>query len=246
LHDLIQRLLASYQHSLQSGGYLYIVFLMALESSVIPLPSELVIPPAILLVDAGKSTMSLPGIVLAAAIGSLLGASIMYWASRIAGRPLVVRYGKLMLNPMERIEGAERRARQHGGLGAVLARALSVFRHAIGVFLITPAKIERAERWSARFGSFGIFLSRMLPVVRHLIGIPAGIVRMRFWKFSLYTFLGSAFWCFVLAEVSHIAGRDERLMRGEIREITLWAAGAAVILGAAYYFLVHRLSREEA
>ena len=76
----------------------------------------------------------------------------------------------------------------------------------------------------------------MLPVVRHLIGIPAGIVRMKFWKFSLYTFLGSAFWCFVLAEVSHIAGRDERLMNGEIREITLWAAGAAIVLGAAYYF----------
>ncbi len=246
MHDLIQRLLASYQHSLQSGGYLYIVFLMALESSVIPLPSELVIPPAVLLVDAGHSSMSLPGIVLAAAIGSLLGASIMYWASRVAGRPLVVRYGKLMLVPMEKVERAERWAARSGGFGVVLARVLSVFRHAIGVLLITPHKIERAERWSARFGSFGIFLSRMLPVVRHLIGIPAGIVRMKFWKFSLYTFLGSAFWCFVLAEVSHFAGKDERLMNGEIREITLWAAGAAIVLGAAYYFLVHRLSREEA
>ena len=117
LHDLIQRLLASYQHSLQSGGYLYIVFLMALESSVIPLPSELVIPPAVLLVDAGHSSMSLPGIVLAAAIGSLLGASIMYWASRIAGRPLVVRYGKLMLVPMEQVERAERWAAKSGGFG---------------------------------------------------------------------------------------------------------------------------------
>jgi membrane protein DedA with SNARE-associated domain len=246
LHDLIQRLLASYQHSLQSGGYLYIVFLMALESSVIPLPSELVIPPAVLLVDAGRSSMSLPGVVLAAAIGSLLGASIMYWGSRVAGRPLVVRYGGLMLVPMERVERAERWAAKSGAFGTALARALSVFRHAIGLLLITPDKIERAECWSARFGSFGIFLSRMLPVVRHLIGIPAGIVRMRYWKFSLYTFLGSAFWCFVLAEVSHLAGKDERLMRGEIREITLWAAGAAIVLGSAYYFLVHRLSRKEA
>jgi len=246
LHELIQRLLASYQHSLQSGGYLYIVFLMALESSVIPLPSELVIPPAVLLVDAGQSSMSLPGIVLAAAIGSLLGASIMYWGSRIAGRPLVVRYGRLMQAPMELIERGERRAAGSGAFGGALSRALSVIRHGIGLLLITPDKIEKAERWSARFGSFGIFLSRMLPVVRHLIGIPAGIVRMKYWKFSLYTFLGSAFWCFVLAEVSHLAGRDERLMRGEIREITIWAAGAAIVLGSAYYFLVHRLSREEA
>ncbi|MFZ1057068.1 MAG: DedA family protein [Opitutaceae bacterium] len=208
MHDLIQRLLAAYQQSLKSGGYPYLVFLMALESSVVPLPSELVIPPAVLLVVAGNSSMTLPGIVIAAAIGSLLGACIMYWASRLVGRPLVIRYS--------------------------------------GLFLIPVRKIEQAERWSERFGSFGIFLSRMLPVVRHLIGIPAGIVRMRFWKFCVYTFAGSAFWCGVLTYVSVVAGRDDRLMRGEISEITLWVAGAAAVLGTAYYFLVHRLSRREA
>jgi len=72
LHDLLQRLVASYQHSLQTGGYPYIVFLMALESSVVPLPSEVVIPPAVILVAAGQSTMTLRGIVIAAAIGSWL------------------------------------------------------------------------------------------------------------------------------------------------------------------------------
>ncbi len=208
MHDLIQRLLASYQHSLQTGGYPYIVFLMALESSVVPLPSEFVIPPAVILVVAGHSTMTLRGIVLAAALGSWLGSSTLYWIARIAGRPLVIRYG--------------------------------------GLVLIPPAKVEKAERWSQRFGSFGIFLSRMLPVVRHLIGIPAGIVRMNYWKFSLYTILGSLLWCGVLTYISFVAGRDEKLMHGEIREVTLWAAGAATFLGAAYYFLVHRLSREAA
>jgi membrane protein DedA with SNARE-associated domain len=208
LHELIQSLLASYQHSLQTGGYAYIVFLMALESSVVPLPSEVVIPPAVIFAMAGHSNMTLPGIVIAGAVGSLLGASVMYWVSRVAGRPLIVKYGRLVL--------------------------------------ITPGNVEQAERWSQRFGSFGIFLSRMLPVVRHLIGIPAGIVRMRYWKFSLYTFLGSLFWCGVLVYVSKIAGQDEKLMHGEIREMTLWAAGAAAVLGSAYYFLVYRLSRREA
>jgi len=206
LHDLVQRLLASYQHALQTGGYAYIVSLMALESSVVPLPSELVIPPAVLLVLAGNSTMTVPGIVIAAALGSLIGACLMYGGSRIAGRPLVIRYGKF--------------------------------------FLISQEKIERAERWSERFGSFGIFLSRMLPVVRHLIGIPAGIVRMTFWKFCVYTLAGSAFWCGVLAYISVAAGKDERLMHGEIREITIWVTVAAAVLGGAYYFLVHRLSRK--
>lgn len=246
MHDLIQRLLASYQHSLQSGGYAYIVFLMALESSVVPLPSELVIPPAVLLVVASQSSMSLPGIVLAATLGSWLGASLMYWASRIAGRPLVITCGGLLLAPQKKIRNWELSAERFGAAGRLLSRMLSVVRHLIGHLLITPAKIEQAERWSARFGSFGIFLSRMLPVVRHLIGIPAGIVRMNYLKFSLYTILGSGFWCSVLTYVSYVAGKDERLMRGEIREITLWAAGAAALLGGAYYFLVHRLSHKEA
>jgi membrane protein DedA with SNARE-associated domain len=208
LHDLVQRLLASYQHSLQTGGYPYIVFLMALESSVVPLPSEFIIPPAVILVGQGGSTMSLPGIVLAATLGSWIGASFMYWASRIGGRPLIARYGKYLM--------------------------------------ITPAKVEAAERWSERFGSFGIFLSRLLPVVRHLIGIPAGVVGMHYWRYSLYTVLGSLFWCSVLTYISVVAGKDERLMHGEIREVTIWIAGAAVVLGSAYYFLVYRLSRKKA
>jgi membrane protein DedA with SNARE-associated domain len=69
---------------------------------------------------------------------------------------------------------------------------------------------------------------------------------MTYWKFSLYTFIGSLFWGGVLAYVSKIAGQDEKLMHGEIREMTIWAAGVAAVLGSAYYFLVYRLSRKEA
>ena len=111
---------------------------------------------------------------------------------------------------------------------------------------ITPAKVEAAERWSERFGSFGIFLSRMLPVVRHLIGIPAGIVAMKYWKFSLFTIIGSLFWCGILTYISVVAGKDEKLMHGEYREVTIWVTGAALVFGGAYYFLVYRMSRERA
>ena len=207
MHEQIQRLVAWYQHSLQTGGYPYIVFLMALESSVVPIPSEVIIPPAILLAVAGQSTMSLPGIVIAAVIGSWIGATLMYWASRIAGRPLVMAYGRFMFIP--------------------------------------AGKVEKTERWFQRFGSPGVFLSRMVPVVRHLIGIPAGIMRMNFWKYSLYTILGSAFWCSILAYISTVAGKDQALMHGEIKEVTLWLAGACVALWAVYYFAVHRLARPE-
>jgi membrane protein DedA with SNARE-associated domain len=208
LHDQVQRLLAWYQHSLQTGGYPYIVFLMALESSVVPLPSEFIIPPAILLIVGGQTNMTFGGIILAGSLGSWIGATIMYWVSRIAGRPFVMAYGKY--------------------------------------FWIPPEKVVRAERWFERFGSFGVLLSRVVPVVRHLIGIPAGIMEMTFWKYSLFTLVGSALWCSVLAYVSIVAGKDQALMHGEIREMTLWIAGAAVVLGAIYYFLVHRITAREA
>jgi membrane protein DedA with SNARE-associated domain len=110
---------------------------------------------------------------------------------------------------------------------------------------ITPEKVEKAENWSASYGNFGIFASRMLPVVRHLIGIPAGIVRMNYAKFSLYTLVGSTLWCAVLCWLGVKAGQDEALMRGELHAITLWAVGLLGLLGAVYYFFVHRHMQAE-
>ena len=198
---MFKELIDWYLGSLESGGYPLIVLLMAVESSVVPLPSELVIPPAAHLAHT-KGNLSMAGIVVAGTIGSWLGATAMYWAARLAGRPLVMRYGRLVL--------------------------------------ITPEKVQGAERWASRFGSMGIFISRLLPVVRHLIGIPAGIVRMDYRLFSLYTVLGSAVWCAVLCWLGVKAGQDEALMKGELHRISLWLGGALVVLGGFYYFFVHR------
>jgi membrane protein DedA with SNARE-associated domain len=195
-----------YLATLESGGYPGIVLLMAIESSLLPLPSELVIPPAAHLAYT-KGNLSMPGIILAGTIGSWLGATAMYWASRLAGRPLVLRYGRYAL--------------------------------------ITREKVEGAERWASRFGSMGIFISRLLPVVRHLIGIPAGIVRMDYKLFSIYTLLGSAVWCAVLCWIGVKAGQDEALMKGELHRISLWLGGALVGLGGVYYFFVHRYMKTE-
>ena len=86
----------------------------------------------------------------------------------------------------------------------------------------------------------GIFISRLLPVVRHLIGIPAGIVRMNYKAFSLYTLLGSALWCGVLCCVGIKMGQDKKLMKGELHRISLWLGGAMLVLGLMYYFFVRR------
>jgi len=187
--------------ALRTGGYPLIVLLMAMESSILPLPSEVVIPPAAHLAQS-QGKLSVVGVIIAGTIGSWLGATAMYWLARLAGRPLVLRYG-----PM---------------------------------FFISREKIEGAERWAANFGSMGVFISRLLPVVRHLIGIPAGIVRMDYRLFSLFTVIGAAIWCAVLCYVGIKMGQDEKLMRGELHRITLWLGGAMIVLGGVYYFFVHR------
>ena len=201
MHDLIQRLFEWYGHALDHWGYFAVILLMAMESTIFPLPSELIIPPAAILAQR-SGNMSLMGIVLAGAFGSWLGATIMYWGSRFAGRPLILKYGKY--------------------------------------FFVPADKIEKAERWAAAYGNFGIFASRLLPVVRHLIGIPAGIVQMNFWKFSLWTVVGSALWCSVLCWLGIKAGQDAALMKGDLHAITTWAVSILAVLGIFYWFFVHR------
>lgn len=186
---------------LESWKYPLIVLMMAAESTILPLPSELIIPPAAHLAYT-KGNMSVIGIVLAGTFGSWLGATIMYWVARIGGRPLLMRYGRYAM--------------------------------------ISPEKIEGAERWATKFGAMGIFVSRLLPVVRHLIGIPAGIVRMDYKLFSLFTILGSGIWCAILCWLGIRMGEDKELMRGEYHRIALWVAGIMLVLGGIYYFFVHR------
>jgi membrane protein DedA with SNARE-associated domain len=86
----------------------------------------------------------------------------------------------------------------------------------------------------------GVFISRVLPVIRHLIGIPMGVVRMNYWLFSLFTFLGSAVWCSVLCYVGVKAGQDPKLLQGELHHVAFWVGGIMLGLGVLYYFFVHR------
>jgi membrane protein DedA with SNARE-associated domain len=191
-----------YMDKLTEYGYSLVALLMAVESSIVPLPSEIVIPPAAHLVATGKLPLTMTGLVVAGAIGSWVGASVMYWVSRLAGRPLVMRFGKYVFIP--------------------------------------PEKVAGAERWAAHYGPMGIFIARLLPVVRHLIGIPAGIVRMNYLKYSIYTLVGSAIWSGVLCWIGVKAGEDQQLLAGDMHRLSIWLGGAVLVLGAMYYLLVHR------
>ncbi len=212
---LLQPLLDWYLRSLEAGGYPLVALLMAIESSIVPLPSEVVVPPAAHLAWTrgipfmGVHLDGLAGqlaLIVAGALGSWLGATAMYWFARLAGRPLVLRYGKYVF--------------------------------------ISPHKVEGAERWAETYGPFGIFASRLLPVVRHLIGIPAGIVRLDYGTFSVYTLVGSALWSAVLCWLGVQVGAD--VGKGDMHRVTIVLAGFLALVGVLYYAFVHRHMRATA
>lgn len=117
--------------------YLGVFLLMAMESSILPVPSELVIPPAAYWATQGQ--MSLVGVILAGTAGSYVGSMIMYAASRALGRPLVLKFGKYVMVPPEKLEKAERFLTRYEKGGIFFARLLPVVRHLIGI----PAGIVR-------------------------------------------------------------------------------------------------------
>jgi membrane protein DedA with SNARE-associated domain len=115
----------------QAWGYLGIFVLMAMESSIIPVPSEIVMPPAAFWAAQGQ--MSLAGVILAGTSGSLFGSILNYWVARLVGQPLVMRYGKYVLMPSDKLVMAERFVLRFGTPGIFIARLLPVVRHLISI-----------------------------------------------------------------------------------------------------------------
>jgi membrane protein DedA with SNARE-associated domain len=118
-------------------GYLGIVLLMAMESTILPVPSELVIPPAAYWAAQGRYTLW--GVVVAGTVGSVIGAGLMYWVSRAVGRPLIVRFGVYVGITEAKLIRAERWLERYEAGGVFFARLLPVVRHLIGI----PAGIVR-------------------------------------------------------------------------------------------------------
>jgi membrane protein DedA with SNARE-associated domain len=139
----MHHLLETWFHWVLTGGYLGIIVLMEMESSIFPVPSEIVIPPAAFLAAQGK--LSFTGVVLAGVLGSYLGSAITYWASRLIGRPLIVKYGRFVLVSPKKLEQAEEWLARYEAGGVFFARLLPVVRHLISI----PAGIVRMN--------FGLF-----------------------------------------------------------------------------------------
>lgn len=147
------------------GGYLGIIALMAMESSIIPIPSEIVIPPAAFL--AARGDLNMAGVIIAGTVGSYLGAAIGYGLCLAIGRPLVLRFGKYFLVPADKLERAEIWLERYEWGGVFFARLLPVIRHLISY----PAGLVRMNFW--KFSVATIFGSALWCSVLAYLGAKA-------------------------------------------------------------------------
>ena len=132
IHDLLHQWIGAWLGWVETGGYPGVIILMAMESSVFPVPSEIVIPPAAI-VAAGGGAMSIPGIILAGTFGSWLGSAVTYWVSLWIGRAVIERWGKYFLITSEKLDRAERFMSRYEAGGVFFARLLPVIRHLISI-----------------------------------------------------------------------------------------------------------------
>ena len=135
---MLHELLHTWLGWVKDWGYPGVIILMAMESSIFPVPSEVVIPPAAILAASGGG-MSIAGVIAAGTFGSWLGSAITYWVALSVGRPVVLRWGKYFFIPPDKLERAERFMHRYEGGGIFFARLLPVIRHLISI----PAGIIR-------------------------------------------------------------------------------------------------------
>jgi membrane protein DedA with SNARE-associated domain len=195
-------------------NYATVFFLMLLESTVIPVPSELVVSPAAYNAAGGNINVFL--IILFATLGADCGATINYVAGYYLGRPIIYRF------------------------------ANSKWGH---MCLLNQEKVEKSEKYFYNHGMVATITGRLIPGIRHLISIPAGLAKMNYWMFLLYTTIGAGIWNCILAAlgwylysvVPEDQLNDKILEYGEyIKFAIIGLVALAIIYFVAKYYLKKR------
>ena len=192
-------------------SYLSITLLMTIESSFIPFPSEVVIPPAAYVAGKEDSTLHVTDnyilnvllIVLFGTIGALLGAMINYLLAMWLGRPIIYAFADSKVGHL---------------------------------CLLSSEKVKKAEDYFNDHGKVSTFVGRLIPGIRQLISIPAGLSKMNFGQFLLYTFLGASIWNIVLALLGYIAHGQMDLIHAYSHELSI--AIMALLGIVVVYFVV--------
>ncbi len=107
--------------------------------------------------------------------------------------------------------------------------------------LISENEFHRSERWYRKYGEVITFFSRVLPIVRTFISLPAGIAKMNFWRFTLFTLLGSLVWSALLAYVGYVLGKNWNSLHPYYQKFE-YAIIAGIFLLAIYY-IYHKIKK---
>ena len=199
---------------LSNLNYGTIFFLMLLESTVIPVPSELVVAPAAYHSAAGNLDIWL--VILFSTLGADAGASINYLAGWLLGRPVIWRFADSKLGKL---------------------------------CMLSHEKIEKNEAYFNNHGMVATITGRLIPGIRHLISIPAGLAKMHYWKFLLYTTIGAGAWNCILATMGWYLHtivpedqlHDKILEYGEYIKLVIVAL---VVIAIAYFTIKWFMKRK--
>ena len=206
--DLLQGLL-------DNLNYLNITILMIIESSAIPFPSEVVVPPAAYMA-AENGKLSIPLIILFATLGSAIGAIINYVAAFYVGRPIIYKFVNSRLGHL---------------------------------CLLNQEKMEQAEAYFDKKGAVATLVGRLLPGIRQLISIPAGLAKMHFGYFLLYTVIGAGIWNVILAALGWYLQKIVPLEQlnaavKQYEQPIVWGICIIVALAIIYYVVKKYLARK--
>lgn len=209
--DWIETLITSF---LGHISYPLVFFLMLLESTVIPVPSELVVAPAAYHAAGGELDIIL--VILFATLGADFGASINYVAGYYLGRPIIYRFANSRLGHL---------------------------------CLLNQHKVEKSEKYFYDHGMVATITGRLIPGIRHLISIPAGLAKMNYWKFLLYTTIGAGGWNCILAVLGwymHSIVPEEQLKDKliEYGDYIKWSIIALVLVCIAYFAIKKLIARK--
>lgn len=199
---------------LENLNYGTIWFLMLLESTVVPVPSELVVSPAAYHAAGGNLNIFL--VILFATIGADCGATINYLAGYYLGRPIIYRFANSKWGKM---------------------------------CLLNQKKVEKSEEYFNNHGMVATITGRLIVGIRHLISIPAGLAKMTFWKFLLYTTIGAGIWNCILAALGwylHAVVPEDQLTDkimeyGDVITYTI----IGLVVAAGLYFLVKHYKKKQ-
>ena len=200
---------------LNNLNYPTIFFLMLLESTVVPVPSEFVVTPAAYHAAGGSLNVLL--IILFATLGADVGASINYFVALYVGRPVIYRFANSRIGRL---------------------------------CLLNQEKVERSEKYFDDHGVAATLTGRFVPVIRHLISIPAGLARMNYWKFLLFTTIGAGGWHAVLAALGwylHAIVPEEQLNEkiAEYADYIKMIIIGLLLVAVAYLVIKHLFKRKK-